>query len=207
MATIHSEFIITGSAELFLAPKNTPMPVLPTTPNGNIQLDAAWQTVGSTDAGLEFNYNPTFKNIMVDEVMSAIKTIKTAEEMMISASLAEATLKNLNLAINGATLSSSAATNSAAGYTKLTVGGSQQYTEYALLVIGPGPLVTENGQSYTTTRFLHGYRVYSTAKIKQAYKKDDKVMIPVEFTFLCDTSRAAGDQLAELYEKTASATS
>lgn len=193
--SLSSANVLTGVQKLYIAPTGTAVPTIAATTGSALTIDPAWILAGFTNAGYQFEYSPTMKAINVDEAMSPVAMLKTAESLKITGSLSEATLTNLNLAISGATFTDVAAGVGLAEIAKLTVGGSVAFSFYAACFIGTNP--------FGFPRITHCYKVYSTAKINLAFKRDSEIMIPIEFSGLADTSRAIGDQLFEIIEKRA----
>jgi hypothetical protein len=115
--------IITGSALLYTAALGAAIPPMPPTglpaPNPTI-----WTPLGYTDAGIKFAYDPTFKDVTVDEEMSAVDVLMTAEKLVISAGLAELTLANLQRALTSATLGAPVAAQAAVAFTGNITTGS-----------------------------------------------------------------------------------
>lgn len=115
--------IITGSALLYTAALGAIIPPMPPTglpaPNPLI-----WTPLGYTDAGIKFGYDPTFKDVTVDEEMSAVDALMTAEKLTVSAGLAELTLANLQRSLTSATLGTPVAAQAAVSFTGNTTSGS-----------------------------------------------------------------------------------
>ena len=100
--------ITVGASNLYIAPAGTALPTL----TGAAADFAAFTEIGFTQDGIEYDYTPTWKDIMVDELMGPAKKILTAHKLVVTTKLAESTLQNLNAAIPGSTLTG----------TKLTIG-------------------------------------------------------------------------------------
>jgi len=109
MAT-NTRNVIVGPANLFISNKNgTARPV--TTPsyissnivaNGSsttAQLNAGtdFRQVGFTSTGLEVSYEPTYGEVMVDQLLDAARLFKQTLKVMLKSELTEATLENLNI--------------------------------------------------------------------------------------------------------------
>lgn len=195
-----SNNIFAGSVHLYVAPVGTVVPTLPALAGDPLTVAAAWTPVGYTDAGITFAYAPTNKDINVDEEMSPVRVLKTAESLKISASLAEATIENMNRALSGANITTVTAGTGIPGSATLDIGGSQLYTEFALLIVGSGPAPS------FFPRLSVVWRSMATANVSMSFKKDDKTVVPVEFTALADSTRPQGQRLFRVYEKRANAT-
>lgn len=91
-----------GPGVVSVAPIGSTMPVDATT-----ALDAAFRDVGYTDGGVVFNYAITVEGVTVDQELEAIRQETTGRAASIVIPLAEATQKNLAMALNvGASVSS-----------------------------------------------------------------------------------------------------
>lgn len=184
--------VLVGSAVLKIAPKGTVIPAFDGT--NPIVWNVAFKDVGYTEDGCEVGYNPTFKDIEVDEEMAPVQTILTAEKGSISAKLAEATIANMNNAISASSVTTAAATLTKSGYSLLKVGSGAPVE----VVVG-----LEGVNPQGRPRIIIGYRAIAIANVQMAFKKTDKIVIPVEFRLLADSGRAAGDRLFGVYDDTA----
>lgn len=202
--------IITGSAMLYQAPVGTAIPAMPpaagavpvpTPPTivGGVVTVPGWTPLGYTDAGIKLAYNPTYKDVTVDEEMSPIDDLMTAEQLVISCSLAEVTLYNLARVISTATAPVAVAAGpAAAGTLTFQLGGQQNTVKYAYLLIGNGP------QGFP--RMVNVYRAVATSKPDATYKRGEKIMIPVEFTSLAYANNPVGNRLYQVVDKVANET-
>lgn len=172
--------VIAGFGAMFLAPKGTAQPNL----TGNASDFSAFSQPGYTDDGVEFDYTPTNKEIMVDEETSAVQEILTAEKLVVGVKLAETTLQNLYYAVTGALLPSP---------TVLTIGGLTIPNEFLLGFIGPSP-------SANATREILIYRAISKAGVKMHYQRKDKVMFQCQFSALADSTQTAGSKLCVIQD-------
>lgn len=202
--------IITGSAMLYQAPVGTAIPTMPplagalpvpTPPvfTGGVLTTPGWTPLGYTDAGIKLAYNPTYKDVTVDEEMSPIDDLMTAEQLVISCALAEVTLQNLARVISTATAPvATPAGAAAAGVLTFQHGGQQNTNKYAYLLIGNGP------QGFP--RMVNVYRAVATSKPDLTYKRGEKIMIPVEFTSLANATSPVGNRLYQIVDKVANQT-
>lgn len=71
---------------------------------------AGWVPLGYTDAGSTFSYTTTVDKVEVAEELDPIAYSTTGREASIDVSLAEITLKNLNVAFNGGLVSGAGGT-------------------------------------------------------------------------------------------------
>ena len=96
------EFVRYGPGKVYAGPVGTTEPTDLTT-----ALNAAWVYIGYTDAGSTFTYTPSYENIEVAETLLPIAKVATGQEMTIEFAFAEITAKNLQYALNGATVTAS----------------------------------------------------------------------------------------------------
>jgi hypothetical protein len=166
--------ITVGPSQLFIAAAGTPAPNL----TGNASDFSGFSAPGFTSDGIEWDYTPTWKDIVVDELMGIAKKILVNHKLIVSAKLAETTLQNLTYAIPGATFN---------GTDELTIG-SIQAPEFVLGWIGPAA----NGK----TRECLVYRVASIASVKAHYQRKDMIIYQVQFEGLSDPTQLAPADLA-----------
>lgn len=162
--------ITVGPSNLYLAPAGTALPTL----TGAVGDFAAFTEIGFTQDGIEWDYTPTWKDIMVDELMGPAKKILVSHKLIVSAKLAEGTLDNLAAAIPGATLT---------GTDTLTIGSLNEAPEHRLGWIGPAV--------NSTTREALAYRVVSIGAVKAHYQRKDMVVYQTQFECLADPTQLA----------------
>lgn len=66
--------------------------------------DDAWSPIGYTDAGPEFVLDQTFQDIRVAEEIDPIFNVQTERSISVSFAMAEITARNLQIALNGGTI-------------------------------------------------------------------------------------------------------
>ena len=172
--------VIVGSAQLFIAPAGTAQPTL----TGNATDFAAFTDPGFSDDGVDFEYSPSLKDIMVDELSAPVKVIITAEKLVVAVKLAETTLQNLFYALAGGVQVSA---------TEITLGGLTIPNEFLLGFIGPSP-------STNATREGLIYRVIQKAAPKVHYQRKDKQMYQCQFEALADSTKALGANLCDIQD-------
>ena len=119
--TVTSANVLVGSARLLVAVLGTALPTV-TPATGALTWVEAWKEVGATEKGTDISYTPSVGDIKVDESPAPIGKILTTEKAIISATLAEATLTNLQRAISASTLTTVVAGSAVAGTTEVDVG-------------------------------------------------------------------------------------
>ena len=189
--------VVVGSGFLYPAPKGTAIPasVATTLPTGSTWTSNGFTEVGFTDDGVQVEYEPTFKDIDVDESMSAIDVRLIGEKLMINVKMAEATLLNLASAIAGSTLTESG------GVTLLTIGNPANVDQGEIVLAFQGPAPTSVPNS-PTARVFYCTRAKAVAKVTYHAQRKDKVIYNVQFRALADAAQSAGAQLSHTYDYT-----
>ena len=102
---------------------------------------SSWTDVGGTLNGLTLSVDQTFTELMVDQLVDSIGRRLTKREFTVSTQLAEPTLANLSLALNGSTQTSGAITSAGTYQTvePLFATSATQPTYIALLIDGYAP--------------------------------------------------------------------
>jgi hypothetical protein len=187
--------VLVGSAKIRVAPKGTVLPTLDGT--SPIVWAAAWKLVGYTEDGVELGYSPNFKDIMVDEEMSPVQTILTEEKGTISAKLAQTTIDHIALAVSASIRAVHVAAvvgpPAKKGYDRLTVGSGVPVE----MVVGLEGISPEGFE-----RVVLGYRALATGNMSLGFKKNDKLIVPMEFRLLADGSKPVGARMFEIVDFT-----
>lgn len=133
-----------------------------------------WVDVGGTVGGVTLSVSQEYAVLEVDQIVDDAGRRLTKREMMVKTSLAEPTLVNLALALNGGTSGSGGtAGTSYLSYDPAMDTSATQPTYKALLFDGYAP----NGK----TRRVIVRKVLSIDAIETAYKKDEQTVFPVSF--------------------------
>lgn len=190
--------VVVGYGFLYMAPKGTAIPagVATTQPTSSTWTTDGFTEAGFTDDGVQWEYEPKFKDIDVDESMSPVDVRLIGEELMISCKLAEATLLNLANSIAGSTITE------ANGVTTLTFGNiaNPDAGEIVLAFQGPGPTSLPGGGN--AGRVIYCTRAKATAKVTYHAQRKDKVTYNVQWRALADSAQALGAQLATVIDYT-----
>jgi hypothetical protein len=184
--------ILIGSVALYIAPSGTTYPNV----DGSLPIvwPAGWNKVGYTDKGVELSYSPSIKEIKVDEEVAAVKFVLDGEKADIIADLAEGTLDNLNRAVSASILIKNAATGTLAATSTFFVG-SGSLNEVMVGFQGYSP--------QGLPRLAVASRAIANAAVKQTFKRADKVMTPVTFGLLADSTKTIGERLLLIVDQTA----
>jgi hypothetical protein len=130
-----------------------------------------WTDVGGTTDGVSVVLAQDFTELQVDQIVDRLGSRLSKREQSIKTNMAEPTLENLSLALNGATIASGS------GYKSLEPNyatSATQPTYKAILIDGYAP----GG----FRRRIIVRRALSTANVEFAYKKDDQNVFTVTFT-------------------------
>lgn len=225
--------IIVGAAALFLSKPDktwtsTSTANQPAFTNGVSYKDICTNSanvtnVGYTSNGVDITFNPTFGDVMVDQLLDVAKLFKSGMTVTLRTSFAEATLENLLISIgqkgsvnsytSGATASGTVVTvtvpswtegsTSQGRYIDLTSGDLGDYpVERSLVAVGPGPqaaFASGAGTTDQTERVYIAYRVISISSVTVSAKRDAASMFDVEFRLLPDDSGAYGKIIDRTY--------
>lgn len=177
--------VLVGPARLLVAPIGTALPTLDGTVDP-IVFAAAWKEVGYTESGVVLAYAAGIKDITVDEEMAPVKKILDTEKATVTATLAEATLTNLDYAIAAAILTKTAGDATHARLERLDVGTG---------VLAENMIAFEGKNQAGKQRIFIGYRSVPEANVQMAFKRSDKTLIPVSFGLIADPTQALGKRL------------
>lgn len=144
---------------------------------------SAWTYSGFTSDGITVTIGQTFSEMRVDQLADRVGTKLITRELQVKANLAEATLANLTLGLNGGTITT-AASNS---YYEPTYDGSELQPLY-IAVIFDGYAPSSSAGLSKRRRFLLRKSI-STENVESSYKKDGLTLVPVTFTthYVSDT--------------------
>lgn len=142
---------------------------------------AGWEDIGYSEEGWAFEADKTFENIVVDEEVDPLNTLKTAQELRLVGVMAQSGQEQLKLAMGGGTI----AVGTPAGYDTYTPPASTAFTEFQLLLRVPSP------GGGALLRDIHVPRAIATGSFSMRYKKaPDIALTAVEFRIV---KPAAGD--------------
>jgi hypothetical protein len=132
---------------------------------------SAWTDMGGTDSGVKLTVDQKFVELKVDQVVDRVGSRMTSRDFVIDTSLAEPTMANLSLALNGGT---SATGSGYASFEPLYTGNSStQPTYIAMLFDGFAPS--------SFRRRVIARRVLSVDKVESSYTKDKQTFLNVKF--------------------------
>lgn len=132
---------------------------------------STWTDAGGTDGGVKLTVDQSYTQLKVDQVVDRLGSRLTSRDFMVSTNLAEGTLANLSLALNGSTQATGA------GFTNLEplfATSATQPTYIAIILDGYAPAGFR--------RRVIARKMLSIEKIESEYKRDGQTFIPVTFT-------------------------
>lgn len=133
---------------------------------------SAFTDVGGTDEGLTLAIGREFSELSVDQILYIIATQPTKVDPQIKTNLAEATLANLAIALNGGTVTTSGSYRT---YDFANASDANfQPTYKCLIVDGWAPGAAKR-------RRIIARKCLSIESVESAFKKDGKFMYPVTF--------------------------
>jgi len=132
---------------------------------------SAFTDVGATQDGLSLNVEREFFELEVDQVVDIPGRRLTKRDLQLVTNLAEPTLDNLSLVLNGGTVTASSGYEE---YEPTDDTAATQPTYKAVLFEGFAP----NGMR----RWVIARKVLSVESVESSYKKDGQVLFPVTFS-------------------------
>lgn len=131
---------------------------------------SAWTDLGGTQDGVKLSVDQTYGELEVDQITLRVGSRLTKQDFTIETSLAEATLENLSLTLNGGTSASGAGWKS---FDPNVTSSATQPNYFACLLDGYAP-------SQFRRRVI-GRKMLNTDSVEVAYTKDKQVLIPAKF--------------------------
>jgi hypothetical protein len=157
-------------------------------------LDAAegFRNVGYTTNGIELDFQPTFGEVMVDQVLDVAKLFKQGMKVNLKTTFVESTLENLLFSLAGKggeegdlkTISGNPTLNLSAG----DIGECP--VERGLVAVGPGTGDCAEGSNLE--RIYTAYRALSIENVTVSAKRDAATEFAVSFRLLPNDSASYG---------------
>ena len=171
-----------------------------------------YRQVGYTSTGFEISYEPTYGEVMVDQLLDAARLFKQTLKVMLKTELTEATLQNLQLswgqmdsyyANTGSSVTSvnnlteaTPITSEKGATLNLAAGAIGDVpVERVLIAIGNAPYSLGDGSQ--TSALRNKERVYVARRVvsidttMHALKRDSATVFPVNFRCLPDDSSSS----------------
>jgi hypothetical protein len=216
--------IIVGAATFYVGPSGQELSTASVTASGATlqdptkNADSRWNHLGYTQNGVTMNIEPTYGEVVVDQLLDVARLFKSSQRVMVATSLTEGTLENLYVAIGSkkddfkatAAATASAWTSDGGTGTPVTAstlsasagivatelilnGGAlgNAPIERSILFVGPGP--TKLDTANKVERIYIGYRAVSMDAVGQAVQRDNATLFPVNFRLLPSENQSAAD--------------
>lgn len=132
---------------------------------------SSWTDVGGTQDGLKFTIDQSYAELEVDQIVDRVGSRLTKRNFMVETSMAEPTLDNLSLAMNGGTSASGAGYSS---FEPSFASSATQPTYKALLFDGWAP-----GGAYTRRVIVR--KALSVDAVETSYTKDKQTLFSVKW--------------------------
>jgi hypothetical protein len=133
---------------------------------------SSWTDVGGTQDGVKLTIDQSYTELEVDQVVDRVGSRLTKRDFTVETSMAEPTLANLSLSLNGGTSASGAGY---ASFEPSFASSATQPTYKALLFDGWAP-------GGTFTRRVIVRKALSTDAVEIAYTKDKQTLYGVKFS-------------------------
>lgn len=144
-----------------------------------------WRDAGLTTAGVEIQYNPTYGEVAVDQVLDAAKLFRQNMTVMVNTTFAEATLENLLVTWGQSDYAYQNPFETNYKSVVMTGGNlGDAPRERALFFVGNAP----NTNSSYKQRVYVASRAISVAQTNHTLARDSATEFAVSFRLLPDTS-------------------
>ncbi|MGY6019595.1 hypothetical protein [Streptomyces spinosirectus] len=131
---------------------------------------SSWTDLGGTQDGVKLAVDQTYSELEVDQITVRVGSRLTKVDFTIETSLAEATLENLSLVLNGGTAASGAGYKS---YDPIVTSSATQPNYFGLMMDGFAP------QQFR--RRVIGRKMLNVDSAELPYTKDKQTLIPAKF--------------------------
>ena len=131
---------------------------------------AGWTDCGGTNDGVTLQLGQEFSELEVDQIVDIVDTRRTKRDIQIKANLAEGTLTNLKLAMNGGTSASGT------GYNTYTPDDGLTNTDLDYSAVIMDGLAPESNRRRVIIR-----KTLNVENVETSYKKDGQALFPVAF--------------------------
>lgn len=144
--------------------------------------NSKWKNVGYTSNGLDLEFQPSFGEVKVDQVLDVARLFKDGMQVSLKTSFAEATLENLlvSVAAQGTDLYDDADAEDSPTFDIQSGGLGDVPLERGLIAVGPGTGDPLNPKE----RIYIGYRALSIQNVTVSAKRDAATMFDVTFRML-----------------------
>lgn len=177
--------IICAPYTVWRAPVATAFPVVDAAPSGSWTKIGTNGNVNYTEGGVTVKHGQTLKKIRGVGSTLVLKMVRTEEEHIISLMLMDLTLAQFSPALNGNSITTTAASSGVAGNKAINLERGLLVTQYALLVRGASPEYDGIAQYEIPIVGL-----ISSQDVK--FSKDDPAALQLEFEAIRHSSLGAG---------------
>ncbi len=180
--------IVGAPLTLWLAPVGTAFPLVNAAPAG------AWVKIGTngtrnqSEEGVTVRHMQSLSKVRPGGALGAVKAFRTEEDLSFSMTLWDITLEQYKLALNAATVTTTAAGAGTAGFKTMGLSRGLAVTEHALLARGVSPYDEVMTAQYQVPR------CYNSDSPEVAYRKGVPAGLRLTFEALEDLG-AASDAL------------
>jgi hypothetical protein len=161
---VSTENLIQGPGTLYKGNYGATEPAVNTAPPAS-----SWTDMGGTQDGVKLTVDQTYSELEVDQITLRVGSRLTKQDFMIETSLAEATLTNLSISLNGGTAASGSGYES---FEPNVTSSATQPNYFAVILDGYAP--------EQLRRRIIGRRMLNTESSELAYTKDKQTLIPIK---------------------------
>jgi len=175
--------ILFGVGVLYVATAETAKPAMDSAPDGS------WTEISETEGGVKVVSGQEIQKLFADQHTGAVKVIRSEESLKIETNIVRSTLEILAKVLGGVTVTDTAEGTSTMGFRTLGFHRGQSVTEFAMLFRGSAQ--SAYGASYAAQYYIP--RGFFAGEVGMEFKKDDKVLIPVQFEALLDLDESTSE--------------
>jgi hypothetical protein len=192
--------IIAGPLELWLAPEGEAFPDVDTAPAGNWVKVATSGDRNYAEDGVTVRHSQTIREVMTAGAMGAVKAFRESEALAIAVTILDVSLEQYKLALNGNTVTTTAAGSGTPGTKSIGLSNGETLTTYALLARGRSAYSAAMAAQYEVERCYQG------ANPQPVFRKGVPAGIALEFMALEDGSASSeAERFGRLIHQTAAA--
>lgn len=195
--------ILIGPGKLYRAPLAEAQPDESTVDYGEAW-GGNWVNMGEFIEGqpITLSMPEEFTKVYTEQSTAPKNAVRTRRETMVKATLAEHSVANMAVLLQGTAESTAAAGGGQKGFSEIPFGTQTEIDFYKWGI--EAERKDANGNSQPIRWFLH--KGYIRLSGDTAYAKQNPTGIPIEITILGDSSQSAGEELGVLQIVTAAAT-
>lgn len=163
-----------------------------------------WTDMGDVLEGspVVLGMSEEFTNVYTEQSTAPKNSVRTRREVMIKATLAEHSVANMAVLLQGTAATTAAAGGGQKGYSEIPFGSESDVTFYKWGI--EAVRKDANGDNQPVRWFLHKGYIRLSGDVN--YAKQNPTGVPVEIIVLADGSQSAGEELGILQIVTAAAT-